>query len=154
LRVRYANRSFRDLFGFDPEKMVGKRVDEIFPDASYELTLKHLTIALAGEASTFERVLVTKMGPRTFRTSFFPQYDDGGLVVGIHHMSMDISADRKAHEELDALARRDSLTGLHNRRGLEELLPQAVARCTRNDRKLAVLFVDLDHFKRVNDTKG
>jgi diguanylate cyclase (GGDEF)-like protein/PAS domain S-box-containing protein len=154
LRVVYANRSFKDLFGFDPAAMVGKRVDEVFPDASYELTLKHLNIALAGEPSTFERELVTKTGRRTFRTSFFPQYDDGGLVVGIHHMSTDISADRRAQEELDRLARRDQLTGLNNRRGFEELLPQAIARCVRNDRKLAVLFVDLDHFKRVNDSKG
>lgn len=154
LRVVYANSCFREWFGFDPEKMVGMRVDEVFPSPSYELTLRHLEMALAGEASVFERELVTKTGPRTVRTSFFPQFNEGGMVVGIHHMSTDVSEDRKVQAELDALARRDPLTGLYNRRSFEELLPQAVARCTRNDRKLAVLFVDLDRFKPVNDTKG
>ena len=91
---------------------------------------------------------------RIVRTSFYPQFGDGGMVVGIYHMSTDISEDRKVQAELDALARRDPLTGLYNRRSFEELLPQAVARATRNDRRLALLFVDLDRFKAVNDKQG
>jgi diguanylate cyclase (GGDEF)-like protein/PAS domain S-box-containing protein len=154
LRVVFANSAYRDWFGLDPEKMNGKRVDEIFDAASYELTLRHLGMALAGEATTFEREVDTRKGARTVRTSFFPQFGDGGMVVGVNHMSIDISEDRKVQAQLDALARRDSLTGLYNRRSFEELLPQAVARSTRNDRKLALLFLDLDHFKAVNDTQG
>src|SRR5579862_3353089 len=154
LRVVYANSCYRDWFGLDPAKMVGKRVDEIFDAPSYELTLRHLSLALAGEANTFERQVETKRGARTVRTSFFPQFNEGGMVVGIYHMSTDISEDRKLQAELDSLARRDPLTGLYNRRSFEELLPQAVARCTRNDRQLALLFIDLDHFKAINDTKG
>jgi diguanylate cyclase (GGDEF)-like protein/PAS domain S-box-containing protein len=154
LRVVYANSCYRDWFGLEPAKMVGKRVDEIFDTPGYVLTLQHLDVALAGEANTFEREVNTKKGARTVRTSFFPQFNDGGMVVGIYHMSTDVSEDRKVQAELDALARRDPLTGLYNRRSFEELLPQAVARCTRNERNLALLFVDLDHFKPVNDSKG
>jgi diguanylate cyclase (GGDEF)-like protein/PAS domain S-box-containing protein len=154
LRVVFANSAYREWMGLDPAKMVGKRVDEIFDAPSYELTLRHLGIALAGEANTFEREVETKKGARTVRSTFYPQFGEGGMVVGIYHLSTDISEDRRVQAELDALARRDPLTGLYNRRSFEELLPQAVARCTRNDRRLAVLFVDLDRFKPVNDTKG
>lgn len=154
LRVVYANSCFRDWFGLDPAAMVGKRVDEIFDTPGYELTMHHLRIALAGRATTFERELDTKRGPRTVRTSFFPQFGEGGVVSGIYHMSIDVSEDRKVQAELDALARRDALTELYNRRSLDELLPQAVARCTRTGRRLALLFIDLDHFKAVNDTRG
>ena len=154
MRVVLANSCYREWFGLDPAAMVGKRVDEIFDAPSYDLTHHQLGIALAGEPTTFEREVNTRAGLRIVRTSFYPQFGEGGMVVGIYHMSTDISEDRKVQAELDALARRDPLTGLYNRRSFEELLPQAVARCTRNDRRLALLFVDLDCFKAVNDKKG
>jgi diguanylate cyclase (GGDEF)-like protein len=114
----------------------------------------NLERALAGEASTFEREVATRSAPRIVRTSFFPRRDRSGAVVGIYHLSTDITADRKLQHELDRLARRDSLTGLHNRRSFHEILPQAISRMARQGRWMALLFVDLDRFKQVNDTRG
>ena len=56
--------------------------------------------------------------------------------------------------ELDRLARVDSLTGLHNRRDVEERLTAAVSSAKRHGSELAVLLIDIDHFKVVNDTLG
>lgn len=66
-------------------------------------------------------------------------------------------ANRRLHQreaELYNLARRDALTGLANRLQLNERLPQEIARSRRHARPLGVIIVDLDHFKRINDTFG
>ena len=56
--------------------------------------------------------------------------------------------------ELTVLSRTDPLTGLHNRRHVEEHLAAAVSAARRHDRPLSVLFIDIDSFKRVNDQLG
>lgn len=56
--------------------------------------------------------------------------------------------------ELRAMAMRDTLTGLPNRRALMEVLPQALKRANRMRQPCALLFIDLDGFKAVNDTFG
>lgn len=61
---------------------------------------------------------------------------------------------RKANEDLDRLARIDSLTGLSNRRQTGEALDAAVANAQRYDQPLSVLMIDVDHFKAVNDEHG
>ncbi|HEX4780307.1 MAG TPA: diguanylate cyclase [Usitatibacter sp.] len=155
LRVRFANSCYREWFGLDPAGMIGKRVDEVFPGPEYQETVvRYLERALLGEASTYERRIATRAGERFVRTSFFPRKDRNGPVIGIYHLSTDITADRKLQAELDRLARRDSLTRLHNRLSFLEILPKALARMARQRRWMAVLFVDLDRFKEVNDTRG
>ena len=71
-----------------------------------------------------------------------------GLAATERHFS------DQRRRELDFLARHDSLTGLLNRRALEEHLREAWARCQRHGRRFAILVVDLDGFKRVNDEHG
>jgi len=155
LRFRFANSAYREWLGLDPEAMVGRRVDDVFDDANYRATvLPHLQRALAGEATTYEWEILAREGPRTVRTSSFPSKGPSGEVVGIYNLTTDITRDRELQVELDRLARRDSLTGLHNRRSFMEILPQALARAALQQRWLALLFVDLDHFKAVNDDYG
>jgi diguanylate cyclase (GGDEF)-like protein/PAS domain S-box-containing protein len=154
LRVQFANSCYRDWFRIDPSQMVGKRPDEIFGADSYEETRSYLEAALEGYPATYERDIETPTGARTTRTVLFPRMDEQSRVVGIYRMTTDITADRRLQRELDRQARRDSLTGLHNRRSFEEVLPQAIARSLRNERWVALLFIDLDHFKAVNDTLG
>jgi diguanylate cyclase (GGDEF)-like protein/PAS domain S-box-containing protein len=155
LRFEFANSCYREWLGLDPQAMIGKRGDEVFPDESYRRTaIPRLERALKGEAGTYERDIQTLTGPRIVRTSSFPRKDRAGNVVGIYNLTIDITADRKLQVELDRLARRDSLTGLHNRRSFMESLPQAMSRMRRQEGWMALLFVDLDRFKAVNDTHG
>ena len=61
---------------------------------------------------------------------------------------------REAENNLIALTRTDTLTGLHNRRMFEETMVSALARARRNQQQLALAYLDIDHFKHVNDTYG
>lgn len=63
-------------------------------------------------------------------------------------------ANLRLKEALRNQAIRDPLTGLFNRRYLEESLEREMARCQRKDQPLAVLMLDIDHFKSFNDTNG
>ena len=153
-RVRFANSCYRDWFGIEPASMIGHPLQEIFGREDFEQIREHHEAALNGYPAQYEREVMTLAGPRIVRTSLFPQADDAGAVTGIYRMGTDVSADRKLHRELDHQARRDALTGLHNRRSLEELLPEAIARNARAGRCIGVLFVDLDGFKAVNDNLG
>lgn len=66
----------------------------------------------------------------------------------------DITARKAMEQRLDELARFDELTGLANRRHFQERLIQELSRCSRGDLPLALLLLDVDHFKRVNDHHG
>jgi diguanylate cyclase (GGDEF)-like protein len=66
----------------------------------------------------------------------------------------DVTGERRAQAKLAALARADGLTGLANRNTFVERLAEACARARRSGGRFAVLFVDLDHFKQINDRRG
>ena len=83
-----------------------------------------------------------------------PMHDAAGAVYRMIGVSQDISARKAREEAVRFLAYHDPLTGLPNRRLLEDRLTQAIRFAQRRDAKLAVLLVDLDDFKQVNDALG
>jgi diguanylate cyclase (GGDEF)-like protein/PAS domain S-box-containing protein len=80
--------------------------------------------------------------------------DVEGKVSGLHWQLHDITDRKLAHDELEFKANHDGLTGLPNRAAFEEHLSLAVARARRRDLAVAVLYLDLDDFKSVNDSLG
>jgi diguanylate cyclase (GGDEF)-like protein len=77
-----------------------------------------------------------------------------GCVVLVRRLIASGTALRTTNAQLDLLARVDTLTGLPNRRSIEELLRSTLAAATRYGHDAAVLMVDVDHFKRINDSYG
>jgi diguanylate cyclase (GGDEF)-like protein/PAS domain S-box-containing protein len=86
--------------------------------------------------------------------SISPLRIESGDVIGVACIARDITARKEAEARIQHLAYFDALTGLPNRTLFQDRLQQAVALARRQDRMLAVHFLDLDHFKSVNDSQG
>jgi diguanylate cyclase (GGDEF)-like protein len=96
---------------------------------------------------------------RDYEISTSPLFNDAGEVIGIIESSHDVTEHldlldnlRESELNLAHLAQHDALTGLPNRRLFADRLNQAILAAHRSREKLAILFIDLDHFKEVNDS--
>jgi diguanylate cyclase (GGDEF)-like protein/PAS domain S-box-containing protein len=102
----------------------------------------------------FEYNYTDKQGKRHICVSGEPLFDADGRFAGYRGVSRDITARKEAEARIEYLASHDSLTGLPNRVMFGELLNHVLASSQRNQRKFAVLFIDLDRFKFINDSLG
>jgi diguanylate cyclase (GGDEF)-like protein/PAS domain S-box-containing protein len=91
---------------------------------------------------------------RHFSVSGEPRFGADGAFLGYHGVGRDITEIATARERIASLAYSDPLTGLANRASLVPSLEQAVQRARRRNAKLAVVFLDLDGFKQINDLYG
>ncbi|HZQ79859.1 MAG TPA: EAL domain-containing protein [Acidimicrobiia bacterium] len=120
------------------------RVDDAFRRAARQ-----------GTALEIEYQIVRPGGGRRWvYTRADPVAAAGPAIVGLRGICQDITDRKRAEEELSRLARHDPLTGLPNRALFLDRLSQALARLNRTPGLLAVLFMDLDGFKMINDSLG
>lgn len=99
------------------------------------------------------RVCLPQRGLRWMRGAATPESLSGGGVLWHGYIS-DISDLKRVEEELRALSVTDSLTGIHNRRYFQEQLQSEMQRLERGGGEMAVIMLDVDHFKRINDQYG
>lgn len=83
-----------------------------------------------------------------------PIYDETGTLLAVVQTFRDITAQKEAQNALQALAARDGLTNLHNRRSFDATLASEFRRCSREGEPLSLLMIDIDHFKLFNDRFG
>jgi len=83
-----------------------------------------------------------------------PSYDENGNFTGYIGIGSDVSADKHAENKISKLAHTDPLTGLMNRAKFTEQMEVAVSKLERYGASFSVMFLDLDRFKLVNDTRG
>jgi diguanylate cyclase (GGDEF)-like protein/PAS domain S-box-containing protein len=153
-RLRFCNATWRVWLGVDPGSATGRPLEEVIGPTLYDQRRESLDRALGGERVSFDVESVALGVNRFLHTVYIPDVQPDGTVAGIYAVSTDVTASKKVEIQLQDLAHVDSLTGLPNRRRFEEKLHEAVARSRRDQRPMALMFLDVDHFKRINDTLG
>ncbi|MHB2249582.1 GGDEF/EAL domain-containing response regulator [Pseudomonas fitomaticsae] len=128
----------------------------IHPDdqASVDTAMGRVLDRHAEGASIEFRLRTGEGGWRWVENRYIPVRDHDGRLLEVEGIILDITERRMAEEKMALLARTDGLTGLSNRATLIERLHQAFAAARRGAAPFAVFYLDLDHFKRINDTLG
>lgn len=154
-RLQFLNATFLPWMGLDAKAALGQRLPELIEPVDYAARQRHLDRALAGERVGFDVEAVGGDGQRRqLRVEYLPDLLEDGTVAGIYTLASDVTAAKLVEQHLDRLSRVDTLTGGPNRRALEERLPEALARARRSGQGLALLFLDVDKFKQINDALG
>jgi diguanylate cyclase (GGDEF)-like protein/PAS domain S-box-containing protein len=113
-----------------------------------------LAQAREGRICQFEYASIIDGSARVFGTSLIPLRDEGGEVTKLLAYSQDITVRKTSEQRLVHRAEHDSLTDLPNRGLFMDRLRSGIARAKRNNQSLALLFVDLNGFKPINDEHG
>ncbi len=153
------NRSAEQLLGWNRDEVVGKSMAEtILPPQHRQAHHADMSLFLESGKSTmintrFEITALQRDGselPVEMSIGHVKQQDGHLFIVYLHDISDRLVNQKKLLE----LLMTDPLTGMFNRRSFTERLPEAMARAERHGKTMAVLFLDLDNFKRINDDCG
>jgi diguanylate cyclase (GGDEF)-like protein/PAS domain S-box-containing protein len=151
-RYRFANATHERWFGLRAD-IIGRRVQDVMGTELYLRWRDQLRRGLAGENCRYEMDVRIDGEERIVETLLIPHVRDGA-VQGVYTLTADISPVKAAEMRLRQLARLDPLTELPNRRGFDERLREAVARAARSGQPIALMFLDVDYFKQINDSFG
>jgi diguanylate cyclase (GGDEF)-like protein/PAS domain S-box-containing protein len=147
-RICYANPALRQALGDRGAELAGQALDSILTRQS-----PNPLEQAPAETAAFEIELDSAHGPLLVEATCTPLIYDGE-VKEILLLGRDIRERKAAETRIQYLAHHDALTGLPNRLLLQDRFEQALAHAARGNGGLALLFIDLDHFKTINDSLG
>jgi len=154
-RCRFANKAYLAFFCPAMDAVEGKHLREILGEHNYQRNEHHFVRALQGHLVAYERIHeLPNAESRHLAIKLLPHFGDHGKVQGFFSVITDITEYKLTEERIQRVAHHDSLTGLPNRLLLNDRLDQAISLARRDSRQFALLYLDLDKFKPVNDTLG
>ena len=155
-RVVLWNHGAERLYGYTEAEMYGKSISILVPPGHNDEVPELIRRARTGErVEQHETVRARKDGTQVdVSLTVSPIYDRDGNVTGVATIARDITARLRYQEQLRYLAEHDPLTGTHNRRHFEREISDQVRRARRYGEHAAVLFIDVDGLKQINDAHG
>lgn len=151
--VRVANDALLSMVALPKEEIIGRRIPRALRTV---LTVQEVASLQAGVPMHNREIEYVRRDGMTMNLSFAVSVIRGhGKQVQAYVCAVrDVTEQKRIDQRVRFLAYYDNLTGLPNRQQFEEHLRGALARAARDERQVALLFVDLDYFKRINDTLG
>lgn len=150
------NRGAENIFGYSAGEIIGSQIFTILPAERYGERHQILQTILGGEqVQHFETIRIRKDGSQIYVSiTTSPLLDADGKIIGNSVIARDVTERRKMEEIIKHQAHHDTLTDLPNRQLFMDFLSQELSQARRNGKKLALLFLDLNGFKHINDTLG
>ena len=156
--IYYVSPRIRELLGISPAEYIARAGDwdsMIHPDDRDRVESDYISFMETGQPESGDYRYLHADGRVVWIHDRSQVVRDGdGRVMFVQGVMFDITAQKEAELTMQHMAYHDTLTGLPNRAMFEDHLNLAVARARRHDRSVAVLFMDLDGFKDVNDSMG
>jgi diguanylate cyclase (GGDEF)-like protein/PAS domain S-box-containing protein len=154
--IEYANKKYLQMNGFTTEDVAGAPSPLLQPDMIVASTHGDAWAALHAGCEWQGEIRIRRSESDVFWgvLSLAVILDEEGVIAHIVGNLEDISDHKKAEETINRLAFFDPLTKLPNRRSFAERLPEILAHAGHKDELVAIFYLDLDHFKEVNDTLG
>lgn len=149
-RHLFANRAYRDWLGFDELRPQDLSLQAVLGAENYAVAVPLIGRVLQGERVEWDARLQTRQGEVDVHVMLLPAQDADGFYL----LAMDISELKRLQQRLEYDVTHDALTGLPNRRAFLTALEQATLRAAQGRRGMALLFLDLNGFKQINDQHG
>lgn len=154
-RIVMASPQFAREFGYDPDEVVGIRIAHHYVEPNGRERFLTALEQAGGQIRHYSAAMQRRDGtPLWMSINAHVRRDPSGRSIGVEGVARNITEQHVLEERLRYLAGHDALTGLCNRIRFEDRLDHAIARARRENRTLALLFLDLDGFKEINDTYG
>lgn len=155
LRCRFVNKRFAEFFGLAVEDTLGLHLRDVVGAEIYANIEDHYRQVLSGQAVTYHRVHRLPGGEERFlEIKLLPHLGDEGECLGCFSVAADITEHKLSEERIRRVAHHDSLTDLPNRILFNDRLVQSLSLAKRDAGQVALLYIDLDKFKQVNDRLG
>lgn len=154
--ILFINAHQAALLGNNPQRLVGKRVYDVLEPqlAKREIARNRKVLEEGCQISNFEDSFTSDGIELFYHCNKSPLTNKDGQTIGVLTTAIDITARKFAEEHRAHLALHDMLTGLPNRALLHEKMQATIADCERKGTSAALLLLDLDRFKIINDTRG
>lgn len=152
-RYAFVNEAYAKRFDLPVRQIVGLTVRELWGTPAYVASRPYLEQAYLGTPVTFSLEGID--GAEYMEVTYQPAWNDGkDTVQGLYMFARNVTSERQKLRSLEAQTLTDHLTGLLNRKGFDRRMAEAMARASANRVNAALLLVDVDDFKTINDTYG
>ena len=155
--ITFVNERMSDIMGYDREELTQMNSADMLEEKDVEKVFEHFADVYKTDAPQPEFTCLIKRKDGTWKfVGLTPTVikDAQGKKIGLRSIVRDVDRQKKYEENLIYLAYHDALTGLKNRKAFYEQLQDALYHAKRYGTELALIYIDIDKFKKVNDTLG